>query len=356
MGRGLAALAVAAFHLSIMFDDPRYRVGKVFGDYTWCGYLGVDFFFVLSGFIIMFVHHRDIGVPGKLKEYAAKRLVRVHPVYWIFTALIILGASATGGVNRPPSAPGDILSMLTLIRFTDYAMPLEPSWTLFHEILFYIFFGVLLINRWLGAAALALWFAVVGFHFQYPAYGNWSFRNDLLSLHNISFLCGIAAFWLSRRLSGRAGPAVMLGGVALVVLVLVLDEIRGRSDQLELGYSFAFLFVIAGAVTMERQGQLLSVPLLALIGDASYTLYLSHESVGSTFLKVMSRLGVLTQIDPRLIYFAIYLAMVVFAVAFYWTVERPMLRALRGLFAERRSQPRSAAVSEAPGGREADPA
>lgn len=48
-GRGLAAMAVVLFHLSIMMGLPRYFGRPLFSDYTWRGNLGVDFFFVLSG-------------------------------------------------------------------------------------------------------------------------------------------------------------------------------------------------------------------------------------------------------------------------------------------------------------------
>ena len=66
-GRALAALAVVAFHLSIMMGEDRYGGVPVFGAATRYGYLGVDYFFVLSGFIIAHVHGRDIGRPERLR-------------------------------------------------------------------------------------------------------------------------------------------------------------------------------------------------------------------------------------------------------------------------------------------------
>src|SRR3546814_19253581 len=52
IGRGLAAMAVLAFHLSIMVTEPRFNLPPIFADYTSHGRLGVDFFFVLSGFLM----------------------------------------------------------------------------------------------------------------------------------------------------------------------------------------------------------------------------------------------------------------------------------------------------------------
>ena len=62
-GRALAALAVVAFHLSTAFSDPRYGSHSIGQAFTRHGNLGVDFFFVLSGFIILNAHARDIGRP-----------------------------------------------------------------------------------------------------------------------------------------------------------------------------------------------------------------------------------------------------------------------------------------------------
>jgi peptidoglycan/LPS O-acetylase OafA/YrhL len=54
---------VLAFHLSILLGDKRFLGHQVFQDWTWRMSLGVDFFFVLSGFIILKVHYQDVGRP-----------------------------------------------------------------------------------------------------------------------------------------------------------------------------------------------------------------------------------------------------------------------------------------------------
>ena len=63
-GRGLAAAGVAAFHLSMHMGVDRYGGVSVFTDFTRQGFRGVDFFFVLSGFIIFFAHFEDLGHPA----------------------------------------------------------------------------------------------------------------------------------------------------------------------------------------------------------------------------------------------------------------------------------------------------
>lgn len=340
-GRGLAALAVTAFHLSLMFGDPRYGGGPVFDQVTGRGNLGVDFFFVLSGFIIMMAHRSDIGKSARVGSFVLRRFIRVYPLYWIFTALILLGASITGGSNTPPDTIGDLASTISLIRFTSYPVPLGPAWTLFFEVLFYGMFALLIANRRLGLIAWGLWFSVVLINFERPEHGHWNFWNTLTSTSNLNFVCGIFAYYLADRLNKTLGAASLLCGIIALPIVFLLEPWLGRGAGSHIGYGAAFLFLIAGAVALEREGRMIEIPGLGMLGNASYTLYLSHESVGSALLKILSKLGLMSGVDHRLLYVVVLGALIFFAVAFYWAVERPMLLHLRRLFESRPIGPRT---------------
>jgi len=64
------------------------------------GHAGVDLFFVISGFIILFVHYDDIGRPERLGRYVGRRLSRILPTYWVALVLIVV-LSLGGGHNFP---------------------------------------------------------------------------------------------------------------------------------------------------------------------------------------------------------------------------------------------------------------
>src|ERR1700690_1319738 len=85
--RGVASLAVIFYHAGGGVALPQYVGFIPLGGFFNFGHAGVDFFFVLSGFIIYFVHHRDIGHPASLPRYTWRRLTRVLPIYWVVTAL-----------------------------------------------------------------------------------------------------------------------------------------------------------------------------------------------------------------------------------------------------------------------------
>ncbi|HEX7855741.1 MAG TPA: acyltransferase [Sphingobium sp.] len=329
IGRGLAALAVVLFHNSAMFGDPRYGYPQPFRPFVSHGYLGVDFFFVLSGFIILFAHRNDIGKPIRLLKYMSKRIIRIYPMYLLFTAFALGGALAFGGVTRLPDGFGNLATMLTLIRFTEYETPIATAWTLFNEMAFYALFATLLIDRRLGMVVLALWFGVIAVQFHYPPFGAWSFANCLLSANNLSFLVGICAFWGSSRLNRKAALPCAALGAALFALTLGMEAQVGHFDGLQFGYSLAFGLGMAGTVAMERFGKGLNARALCLLGDASYVLYLCHENVGSLMMKILMKTKLLAQINHELVFLGIVAATIVFAIIVHRLIERPLLDWLR---------------------------
>src|SRR5271165_5758308 len=83
--RFLAAVLVACLHAGASIDkyyDFDIRVVRNFG-------AGVDFFFVLSGFVMIYAHWYDIGRPDRVRRYCVKRFLRIYPPYWIITAIIV---------------------------------------------------------------------------------------------------------------------------------------------------------------------------------------------------------------------------------------------------------------------------
>ncbi|SDX23114.1 acyltransferase family protein [Nitrosomonas oligotropha] len=328
-GRALAAISVAAFHLSSMMELDRYGGQEVFREYTKHGHLGVDFFFVLSGFIIFLAHVDDIGKPDAWRIYIYRRFVRLFPIYWLYTGtfvlLIALGVGNADTVAKMPQTFGDWITSLSLIRFTDANPPLPVAWTLFHELAFYAVFSILILNYRIGLVAFGvfMFFPIILFH--YVGVDERTPFNVYTSAHNLYFLFGMGAMWLCRY--GGRGVVEFTIGTCLTIFALVTMPLPHELSKLLLGFGFAL--VLVGAAKLELSGHLHIPYLLRLIGDASYTIYLIHTSISGLLLKIVIKVGFHQIIGAEGTYIVVLTGTIALGCLAYLVIERPLLNSLR---------------------------
>ena len=129
--RGLAALAVIFYHVQLI---GRQRLGVSFGgQWFYEGRAGVDFFFVLSGFIMTYVDTDDVGHPGRVRDYATKRFIRIYPLLLVLTLAKLLAMLIW------PTLVGEHELSLSLIVNSLFMLPqdrvpiLPLAWTLSHR-------------------------------------------------------------------------------------------------------------------------------------------------------------------------------------------------------------------------------
>jgi len=198
--RGIAALLVVFMHGTEFVEAPKnFGVDPLHGLFRF-GNRGVDFFFVLSGFIITYVHWNDLGKTAKIVPYFIKRFIRVYITLWVVAVPSIMIALATNSTAIPldwQGRIGAIIGSLTLVPTAWLPVPIVV-WTLRHEIFFYAIFAVALWRpRW-GAALMALggvlclYHATVGFASNYLV-------DFFLNAYNLEFLFGVACGVFMRR-------------------------------------------------------------------------------------------------------------------------------------------------------------
>ena len=152
IGRGIAALLVVLHHATGLVS--LNGAGSFAGNFFEGGAAGVDFFFVLSGFIIFHRHAREFGQPDKLAEYGWRRLARVFPVYWIVSLAILPLYFLVPGYGIPNGTDPQVIASSLLLLPMNHGPILFVGWTLTHELWFYLLFAGLIATR-------GIWFRVV---------------------------------------------------------------------------------------------------------------------------------------------------------------------------------------------------
>lgn len=331
VGRGLAALIVLMFHAELL--NAAYFGVASFGRLFAFGHAGVDFFFVLSGFIIFRVHAGDLGRPERLRSYAVKRFRRVYLPYWAALLLIVPVFFLVPGFGQGfETRPDALLAAVTL--FPDpRGYTLAVAWTLSYEIFFYLLFGIAILSPRLGVALIGLW-ALAGLLLHGD--GAWPL-SFLAPPHALHFTLGISIARALRRGPVRFAAPLALAGLAAFLLAGRYETALGDPWASWI-YGAASGAMVAGVVSLDLRRKLRwPFPLVAL-GDASYSVYLVHYPALSAAGKALALLGLgAAPAGVRLLLLAV-LALAA-GVAFHLVVERWAL----GLRGQASRQPRSGA-------------
>ena len=310
--RAVAALSVCLFHFSGGMM-PKLVVPAVKNAFSQ-GYLGVDIFFVISGFIIPYSlvgkNHRVVG----FFTYLKKRVMRINPPAYV-TLLLVLGQGffidkfikKASFYTKDLSLGQLVHNLLFTIPFTNYKWLNGVFWTLAIEFQFYLFIGLLfnvLFSR------NVLWFVVlyvlIGLAQFVPALSTAEF----FRYSTLFALGGVALLWQQRRIPAWVCVAglALFGGLAMWQLSL-----------------YAALVGVGTAVAINTIK--VSIPGFSFLGKISYSLYLLHGLIGSTAEFFLIKLLSPTSDARKMLLTIMCLGLAIAgAYVFYLVVEKPFMR------------------------------
>ncbi len=332
--RAVAALLVVLLHTSQgIFFQPKYFGHKPYGLVFDFGLAGVNFFFVLSGFLMMHVHARDFGQPNRFGNYAWKRFSRIYPPYWVALTLVVpvyfLSPGMGHGHERELSS---FLHSYTLIPHAhpEETLVLGVAWTLVYEVFFYVLFGLLILNRTLGVIAFAIWTLGTFAYAQFTEFpGDFFF-----SYFGLYFLTGIAVAFLHGRFRVPYPLALATLGALLYFGTGYVDIYRG---PLELHSKTAGIALGCAGITLglvqAEQREILRIPRwIAFLGNASYSIYLIHFPILSLTAKLVKSARLDEMIPATILFWLFVLAATGGGCAFHLLIERPLLNRLKGRY------------------------
>jgi peptidoglycan/LPS O-acetylase OafA/YrhL len=333
--RALAATAVVAEHFQ--FDLSRRVGAPAPHPELWLGGAGVDLFFVISGFVMVYASEPLFARSGAALTFFSHRVVRIVPLYWLATATYLLMAAAV-----PALAKGYTFDwVLTSLFFIPYPRPdgvMQPvvgqGWTLNYEMFFYLIFTLAVLVRRTAAvafASLVLGGVVLAGLVVAPSRPALAYLSDPIVLEFTLGMLLALAYRSRLRLPRPVSWALMLAGP---VLLVTMTHFVSADPALRLFiWGMPMALVVAGATLGDFDLTAAAWRLLARLGDASYALYLFHSFAvrAVVYFVIWAKFDIAKMYWPLLA--AAVAGAIVMAILIHYIFERPVTQALRGAVA-----------------------
>jgi exopolysaccharide production protein ExoZ len=345
--RGIAAALVVVHHLRDILAQSWPAVKDV-----QLGAAGVDIFFVLSGVVIALSEARR---EPDLRGFAVRRIVRVVPNYWAILAVIglmLLAGLSPVGIQATDGTFENLTKSAAFIPFERAHGAIMPllgvGWTLNYEMFFYLVFAALI---WLPAGmrtvvllAVMLALVTLGRVIQPEGVLARFYTNPIL----LEFAAGVmlATWWMyhrKTRLDRWMGIGLCVVGCIGLLLAARPEGFEQLMPERALIFGIPAVLIVAGTMLAESGGARLTGRFWALMGAASYAVYLSHTLVLQIVEKVANALGLLSGSTVVVLAVAVagFVASHVIGYMFYAKFEEPVKQFLSRRFVPTRRTTRS---------------
>jgi len=320
--RFFAAACVVIFHLRephVWLYDPwaAFDLGRA----------GVSLFFMISGFIMYQAARFEAPI-----EFLKRRVIRIVPLYWLMSGVYMALAVLNHSVTLNPEFGAHIAKSLLFIPHYNLRDPsliapfLIPGWSLDYEMFFYALFAL---GLWLKRLELSLCLILGALVLMGVI---WPPKNAIMSVYEnpilLEFLLGMGLGLLHKSHNLKAfWPLLPIG--------LLVDLVAGFSVQgAQIGEAIAVLsgaMILIGALGLEQSGRVMDNKALALLGNASFSLYLSHQLAISLVAHGLEHVHLQGVAQFILLIIGGLSLSLIMAVGVYLGIEKPLTRWAKGL-------------------------
>ena len=335
--RAAAALMVVAFHATSNLSSAGAGRGFTSLPRLEWGNAGVDLFFLVSGFVMVWTTRNRWTQPHAWRDFLGKRAARILPLYWLLTtAKIILVLALPALFRGTHLQPWNTVASYLLIPSYDAEGRVNPvitaGWTLCFEVAFYYVFAVSLALRRRPIVFVTPLLGALGALGALRAAASGALAS-LIDPLLLEFLAGMWIAELTRRgrVHGRPAPllALLATGLGAWLATSFLPPTEAHAWR-ALVWGGPAALVLYAAVALEPYANFRKVWPMLVVGDASYSIYLTHVLV---LPPVVGRLRTLDL--PPAGQWAAWMGVLalgaVMGVLVWWLVERNLARAVQAL-------------------------
>jgi exopolysaccharide production protein ExoZ len=327
--RAFAALSIVFHHAIEQF--PGFQA--VFPSDI--GSAGVDVFFAISGFIMVFI--TDLG-DRNVSKFIWNRIIRIVPLYWFYSIVTVFLYITASGLFRGNGLTFQhvILSLLFIPHQNPGTLSIGPlvkiGWTLDYEMFFYFIFAMSMLanysKRILLTCSCLLLLVLVGV-------GRFDWLPAELQFYCSDIMLEFAAGMLLCRIyqTGRLQPSrfIRIGLLIIGIYILAINISPALLAFRSIRFGIPAVLLVAGMLSVERYLTVLRLPLL--FASASYSIYLSHIMSIAILRYLYPRLGIPTEgLISTLIFVSIALILgSISGIVSHLFIEKPLLNLCRNL-------------------------
>jgi exopolysaccharide production protein ExoZ len=305
---------------------------------------GVDIFFVISGFIMVYILKPD----SKPLAFWLQRFTRIAPLYWAATAFaVFLGYVAPRYGFGTPSWDYTLKSVLFFPTGSDmWAHPVvQPGWTLVYEFLFYTILSLcLLLGRrpFFAATIVIVLILTTGAIFA-KTWGPLGFYSDQVMMLEFLFGMGVAGLLKDVKVNAWAGIGLAVIGFVLMYTLWYMDKL-GWPRGLRVGMP-AFLIVTGFLISEPIWARHALLRRFSILGDASYSIYIVHYFLVQAIARFFEDYPSLKpMVGPYVYTVLLIVAGIGAGLLAHVFIEKPLLKLVRGWLPRRERQPALAAA------------
>ena len=275
--RAFAAINVVYLHVLIgaeSYEKPTI-VFPYLGDW---GASGVDIFFVISGFVMIYTQSIN---PKTILNFYKSRILRIVPIYWLITSFIIIIYFLFPNIFRSLiiDFKSSISSFLFVSQIFNSSYPIiNLGWTLEWEMLFYLIFGIALYFKTLNKIVISIFFMMV-----FVLYVS-------QKLYFLEFFLGVIIGCLYikfGKINHRIGIIILILGIFALLMSVNSNSKLIDYDRFIIWGLPAMLIVIGAIYSKQVKNKF-----FLYLGDASYSIYLLQMLTIPGFYKIASYLNV----------------------------------------------------------------
>lgn len=294
---------------------------------------GVDFFFVLSGFMIYYVYHRSLGNREKALPFLKNRLIRIYPTYWVVLTLLLPIYFIFPQFGRGYETNFWVIIKSYLLVPQDHSPILSAAWSLVYTVLFYLIFSVFIVLKKKNSLFTALiWIVVTIFVATDVLFPESLIMNYFFSYTLIKFALGCLVAHFVLKYKFKYGIIVALIGIIGFPLTWINYIHQFADIHLSLGYTISSVMIVLGLSSIDLNTTISIPKIMDRLSSASYSTFLVNMPVISFSGKMIVSLDIPFYIGNLMSSLLLIIGAVASGYILSRIVEEPLVKYLRTRF------------------------